>query len=271
MIIVDGTKQLIELGNEKKVLIINENEAKTIKKIYHYTKIDNLFSILGNNIFIANTTFNNDYENVFIQNNKEQLKLSFSISFSKELNNQTLWKKFANNMKGCCIEIVFDNEYQPLDLFDYTKLFGCYNDKIFICELEARKDNKILISNDLYQKREYEVNFDVKFQPVIIDNVNNNSEIMIKNESYINLNRIGKYVKKSAKNLNEVRYTLILRSTKKVEVPDFNKVLIPINYNSIKNIIIHLGDNISTNDRKKVANFLNELENDKVILGEKNE
>ena len=63
MMIVDGTKQVIELSEEQNQIIKKEKQCLELRKIYHYTSLDNLISILKTNSIKAVNLINNEYEN----------------------------------------------------------------------------------------------------------------------------------------------------------------------------------------------------------------
>lgn len=258
-IVVDTNAELIPFGN---VLGngIDIYDAKKLKSVSHYTTVKSVIKILSNGIFIAKSLSRYTSEKSFYLSENSR-RLIFITCFSCNHDNQDdMWRKFADNYKGCKIDLFFSESI--LEAFKLIKPLKCYtsNGELHYIPGGIKKKGNELESScsamvhfsEYFYKAKYTPEFSNKSNLICYDPSQGITNFTIVGET-------GSYVQSKYKFQDEVRIMLMLHSIIRNEIPFITKVELPFCFDYVNRIVITLGKNISLRNEMKLSNLISQL------------
>ena len=191
-----------EIPFNNRQLIDSKYYYEKKKKFIHYTKIENLLSILrekGVRMYNLNNSndpqeFNFAAEVLKLENNQidEGKKNIFSFSMSEinseyEGENPILWRLYGNNGYGCAIIFEIVNNPKDWNYFHLSKIY--YNEKDDI-ELFYEKSNEFQNKNPIRLK--YDLSRLIAFHKDIIWKIENEIRLIVCFKNLLNLKPLSK-------------------------------------------------------------------------------
>lgn len=227
-----------------------EQQARQLKAISHYTDISSTRSILESRAFIAKSLSRYGSEKRFVENENSR-RLVFIACFTKNLeSNERMWKQFADDHRGCKIDIIFKNSFAKAFPLEQMIVCKCDNGERFLLppsHLRGKGTNPHVYFTVHFSQPEYEEDATEATTLSICEN-GCRSDFTV-------LQCTGKSVLPRFEYQDEVRLLLNLHSCERTRIPYIQKVNVPFEISEIEKIVVTVGQNATEQARERIKSL----------------